>query len=367
MNLFLADTPFSAMVWLALKATAILAAAALLQRLWHGRTSAATRHLTWTLVVASLLVLPFAGRVAPRWSVMVAGPAAQDTALAAAPAIDHRSDTERVAAAAVLDVAPFTTPRHEATIAGAPRVSAWMAALGIYVVGFTAVLLSLALHHWRTRRLAARAAEVRDGPWIELVADASAELGVRRPVRLLRSRDVVLPMTFGTWAPAIVIPATADLWSDDRRRAVLLHELAHVARYDCLTQTVALIACAAYWPHPAVWWVARQLRLERELACDDRVLAAGAEARAYASHLLEIAYSLGGRRAPVLALSMARPSQLEGRLLAALDAARNRRSPGPWVRMTLGAVAAVAVMALAGATPTAREIVPGGPFVAEVL
>ena len=225
------------------------------------------------------------------------------------------------------------------------------------------MLLWLALHHWRTRRLAARATEVRDGPWIALVADAAVALGVRRPVRVLRSREVALPMTFGTWAPAIVIPATAELWPDDRRRAVLLHELAHVVRHDCLTQTLALVACAAYWPHPAVWWVARQLRVERELACDDRVLAAGAEAQAYAGHLLEIAYSLGGRRAPALALSMARPSQLEGRLLAALDDARNRRSPGLAVRLTLGAAMSVVVVALAGARPIAVEIVPSGPAV----
>ena len=172
-------------------------------------------------------------------------------------------------------------------------------------------------------------------------------------------------MTFGTRAPSIVIPATADLWPDDRRRAVLLHELAHVVRYDCLTQTLALIACAAYWPHPAVWWVARQLRVERELACDDRVLAAGAEAHAYAGHLLDIAYSLEGRRAPALAMSMARPSQLEGRLLAALDDARNRRSPGLVVRLTLGAAASVAVVALAGATPIAIETAHRGRGVAE--
>ena len=356
MSLFLADTPFSAVVWLALKATTILAAAALLQALWHRRTSAATRHLTWTLVVASLLLLPIAWRVAPRWSVAVAGPAAHDTTtLAADPAIDHGSGTVGVAATTVPDVAPPGTAPREATIAGARPVSAWMAALGVYAVGLAGVLLSLALHHWRTRRLAARATEVLDGPWIGLLAAASAELGVRRPVRLLRSRDVVLPMTFGTRAPSIVIPATADLWSDDRRRAVLLHELAHVVRYDCLTQTLALIACAAYWPHPAVWWVARQLRVERELACDDRVLAAGAEAHAYAGHLLDIAYSLEGRQAPALAVSMARPSQLEGRLLAALDDARNRRSPGLAVRLTLGAAASVAVVALAGATPIAIE------------
>src|SRR5205085_2589104 len=122
-----------------------------------------------------------------------------------------------------------------------------------------------------------------------------------------------VPVAFGTYQPAIVIPATAEMWDNDRRRAVLLHELAHVARADYFTQSIALAACAMYWFHPVVWWVAKRVRLERELACDDRVIAAGAEPRDYAGHLLEIAYSFGGRRAPALAVCMARPRQLEGR------------------------------------------------------
>ena len=67
-----------------------------------------------------------------------------------------------------------------------------------------------------------------------------------------------------------------------------------------------------------------ELRVERELACDDRVLAAGAPARDYAGHLLEIAHAFGGAPAPATALGMARARQLEHRLLAILDAARNR-------------------------------------------
>ena len=358
MSLLLADTPFSAMVWLALKATTILAAAALLQSLWRRRTSAATRHLAWTIVAASLLLLPIAGRVAPRWSVAAPGPAAHATTVASIdPVVDREAATANVGPARAFDVPPSTTP-GEATIASASRVSPWVVGLVLYVVGAAGVLLSLILHHWRARRLAARATDLIDGPWTTQLAEASEALGVRRRVRLLRSREVVLPMTFGTRAPAILIPATADLWPDDRRRAVLLHELAHVARFDCLTQTLALVACAAYWPHPAVWWVARQLRVERELACDDRVLAAGAEADAYAGHLLEIAYSLGGRRAPALAVSMARPNQLEGRLRAALDPARNRRSPGRVALVTLGAAASLAVMTLAGATPVPIDSPP---------
>ena len=105
---------------------------------------------------------------------------------------------------------------------------------------------------------------------------------------------------------------------------MLLHELAHVARRDCFVQKLTSLACALYWPHPGVWWAARRLRTERELACDDLVLAAGAGPRDYAGHLLDLARSLGAVPAPATALGMARARQLEHRLLAVLDAARNR-------------------------------------------
>src|SRR5204862_6293474 len=116
----------------------------------------------------------------------------------------------------------------------------------------------------------------REPSWLAMLEDATTRLRVRRPVRLLRSDRDGMPLTFGTLAPALVLPASADGWTDDRRRAVVLHEVAQVARFDCLVQRLTAIACAFYWPHPGVWWAARRLRAERELACDDRVLAAGA-------------------------------------------------------------------------------------------
>ena len=124
-----------------------------------------------------------------------------------------------------------------------------------------------------------------------------------------------------------MVPADADTWDEDRRRAVLLHELAHIARRDCLTQMLSAIACAVYWVHPAVWYVARRLRIEREVACDDRVLAAGAHAPNYAGHLLELAYTWSGRRAPALVVGMAGSKKLEGRMRAVLDSTRNRTTP----------------------------------------
>jgi beta-lactamase regulating signal transducer with metallopeptidase domain len=74
----------------------------------------------------------------------------------------------------------------------------------------------------------------------------------------MRSERDVLPLTFGAIAPTIIVPASADEWTADRRWAVLLHELAHVARRDCLVQRIAAFTCALYWPHPGVWWAARR-------------------------------------------------------------------------------------------------------------
>jgi hypothetical protein len=148
------------------------------------------------------------------------------------------------------------------------------------------------------------------------------------------------------------------MWDDDRRRAVLLHELAHVVRFDCLTQTLAEVTVALYWPHPGVWWTARQLRVERELACDDCVLSSGTEAREYASHLLEIAHSLGHYRAPALAVGMARPRQLEGRMMAMLDPARNRSNPAAHRRLLALAIAVGVVAPIAAATVTSVPVAP---------
>jgi hypothetical protein len=169
-----------------------------------------------------------------------------------------------------------------------------------------------------------------------------------------------MPMTIGTIAPVIVVPADADGWDEERRRAVLLHELAHIARYDCLTQLLSAIATAVYWVHPGVWFIARRLRVEREVACDDRVLAAGARASDYAGHLLELAYGWSGRRAPALrghappnleglVVGMAGSQKLEGRMRAVLDPERNRTtlSRRTW---------------LAGAAVTAAVIVPMAIF-----
>jgi beta-lactamase regulating signal transducer with metallopeptidase domain len=361
MNALFVDSTFAAVVWIVIKATALLGCAAAGQFAMSRRLSAASRHLVWMLALVGILVLPLMRIVLPDWPLPVHTTAAHNAVLDAT----HAASAPDVPDVRAMPGASANVDVEDAPVPQAAVVSWWAALLTIYAIGMISMFTFVIVQHWRVRRIASRATGVDEDEWRRLLAEAADRMGVRRPVRLLRSRESTMPMTFGTRRPAIMVPAIADTWPDDRRRAVLLHELAHVGRFDCLTHAVACAACAVYWAHPAAWWAARRLRIERELACDDRVIEAGTEARDYAGHLLEIAYLPSGQRAPALAVGMG-SQNLEGRMRAALDAARNRSVPGLRARVLGMAIAALVLAAVASARPTVvvsateppREIAP---------
>jgi beta-lactamase regulating signal transducer with metallopeptidase domain len=338
----------SLLLGILVKATAILAIAALLDAALGRRAAAATRHLLWTLTIAALLVLPVASLAPPAWQVRIPILRASEALRAGTGAAPSNAEPRSEVRSPRTDASSRAVPvpiadRSVAPDAPARSISLFAVLLVVYACGILLLLARVGLEPFALRRLTRASREPADPAWRAILEEATARLGVRRPVRLLQSAADVMPLTFGTRTPTIVLPASADGWTDDRRRAVLLHELAHIARRDCLVQRFAALTCALYWPHPGVWWAARRLRAERELACDDRVLAAGAPAREYAGHLLDLAHSLRVAPAPATALGMARASQLERRLLAILDAARNRAALGGRGRVVF-LVAAIAVM-----------------------
>jgi hypothetical protein len=125
--------------------------------------------------------------------------------------------------------------------------------------------------------------------------------------------------------PVIILPVEAIDGPQQRLRAVLLHELAHVARADFLIQTTARIACAMHWFNPLVWLAERRLRVECERASDEMVLNAGLSPSDYATHLVDVLMAARpGREAPMGALAMGRRNGLEFRLRAILDDGRPR-------------------------------------------
>lgn len=369
----------------AIKGTIILALAAGATSLMRG-AAAATRHLVWTAAVAGVLALPLLSPFAPHWSLPIlpqriaSAPRALEIPSVSAPSIATPAIDDRIASRPArppraIDVGTVvrqlpmpSVPR--AVSARTPRAwRAWAAriarvnvvpntlagwAIRIWALGALVVLARLVFGTMAVGRLVRRAALPADPTWLALMQRLSRELGIRRPVTLLIGHTGSMPVTTGIVYPVVLLPADAVHWSEERRRAVLLHELAHVERFDALTHIMAQLALAVFWFNPLVAHAERKLRAERERACDDLVLAVGMRATSYADDLLDLVQTLGATPTASAALAMARRSEFEGRLLAILDPAVPRARTSRRTAAIACTIAAVAVVPLAAARPTTR-------------
>jgi hypothetical protein len=178
---------------------------------------------------------------------------------------------------------------------------------------------------------------------------------LRRPIRLLRGEESLMPVTCGILSSVVVLPKEAEGWSDERRRVVLLHELIHVKRRDLLTQTIARVVCAAYWFNPLVWWAVRKLRTEQEWACDERVVATGVAAPDYAGHLLEIARRFDKARMSTVTTSAMATPPLQDRLCAILRPARRHVWSGRTIAVSTLMVLILVSIAMIQLVPAQRQ------------
>lgn len=198
----------------------------------------------------------------------------------------------------------------------------------------------LILGLWRVRSLRRKANVL---PGLDSVLRATLEeCRAVRPVEICTSGDVRVPTAIGFFHPAILIPewAVAELTSDELR-TIVLHEFAHLRRRDDWTNLLQKIVRTVFFFHPAVLWIERRLSLEREMACDDAVLAQTENPHAYARCLVSLAERSFLRRSMAMAqaaISRARDTSL--RLVQILDLERPKATKvfGP-------AVAAVAAFA----------------------
>jgi beta-lactamase regulating signal transducer with metallopeptidase domain len=361
-----------------LKSVVVLGVAAL-ACLAMRRASAAARHLVWSVGVVSVLLLPVLATVLPSWRVPVLPQwrgqerGSEVTPLYRTAALSRV--TARPDARELWEASPASEPTPSLGAAASEskegRRTAKPSGLGthwrlsgvdwaIFGWGIMAVvaLAPVVAGAGALTRLLRRARRMEGEDWSALLGRLQVELGLGRPVRLFEGDGTSMPMTWGHWRPVVLLPADARAWPGDRRRMVLLHELAHIKRWDCLTQMVARLACGLFWFNPLVWVAAWRMRVERERACDDLVLGGGSKASDYADHLLNTAMNLRGHRlAGALAIAMARPSTLEGRLVAILDGKRSRRAVTRWTFLVaFSALACVAVpvaMMKAAAQPEA--------------
>ena len=238
-------------------------------------------------------------------------------------------------------------------------MSALSLVFSVWIAVAMMILLSLAWSALVVRRIVRQARPLTDESWAGPLYEIADRLGLDDAPRLLRSEEAKMPFACGVLRATIVLPAESDGWTLDRRRAVLLHELAHVRRRDLLGHTLGRLACAFYWFHPLVWTAARELRSESERACDDLALSCGTRAADYAEHLLDIVTSIRRDATPSVALAMARRKEFEGRMLAILDPHLRHSSPSRAQSAALIGSLAVIALVVGAAAPARRVLAQG--------
>ena len=124
-----------------------------------------------------------------------------------------------------------------------------------------------------TRRLALDGVSALEPHIATLARNVAARLALRRLVRVAVSSRVTVPMMFGWIRPIILLPAaTIAGLTPVQLEALIAHELVHVRRHDFIVNVLQMIAETVLFFHPAIWWVSRYIRCEREHCCDDAVV-----------------------------------------------------------------------------------------------
>lgn len=325
------------------KATFLLGAAWFITRMPR-RFSAAFRHAIWASAILGTLLLPILVVVMPAWHWTLLGNAAAVWSGGQSAAVSGSTAKMPVTIVDAVLAAP-ATGRWAALL-----LILWGIAFIVFVARMVAGLFGLA-------RVAAHSELLSDEDWQRRATEICGLMKIKRRVWLLQSAQATaMPVTWGALRPAILLPASAVSWPDTRKRSVLSHEIAHIARMDWLFQMFAEMARAIYWFHPLAWIAAGRLRRESECACDDSALNSGIEAANYANDLLDLARTLESpSRNRSAALAIASQTNLERRFSAMLNPSIDRRNLSRRIRALTVLVAMLVLLPLAAVRLPAQD------------
>lgn len=225
------------------------------------------------------------------------------------------------------------------------------------------VRLALSLRHVHMLRRQCRELDARSHPALVEVAQQCSRRGIQRArrIQLLTSGEVRVPAALGFFRPAVILPEwTLRELSPDELKVIVLHELAHLRRWDDWTNLAQKFVKALFFFHPAVWWIDSRLALEREIACDDMVLEQTANAHTYAASLVSVAEKVlaekmrMGRALALAQSALGRVREVSLRVAQILDTKRAPHSRG-W-RPALAMIGTISLVAV-GAMPYAPELI----------
>lgn len=286
-------------------------------------------------------------------------------------------------AVVVTPFVPHMTSRGSATVVSrTPEITlspSWATAiLGAWALIAFLASARLLTGLWRLRELRRNSREIPLSELDPALWETVEQFQSERKVTICSSTDVNVPTAIGFFRPVILIPEwTLRELPAEELRAVLFHEFAHLGRWDDWTNLVQKTVRTIFFFHPAVWWIESRLSIEREMACDDLVLAKTRSPKTYAKCLVSLAEKSLIRRG--LAMTQAAISRAhETTLRLARILSMDPPAATGVVKPVLASVAALAVISFAAlpdlpklvafrepATPsyamTAEDVLPALP------
>ncbi len=219
--------------------------------------------------------------------------------------------------------------------------------VGIWLAGVVLLSSRLLVSWLRARNLVHRNAVEASEHWQRAAARISEALGLTRTVRLLESAALEVPSVIGSLRPVILLPAsTLTGLTPEQIEMVLAHELAHIRRHDFFVNLLQAFIETLMFYHPAVWWMSRRVRIERENCCDDLAVAVCGNPLQYARALTRLEELRDS--ALTVAVAANGGSLLDRIRRIAMDRAESTGISSRWV----AAVAMLSIVVIALAVPS---------------
>jgi HEAT repeat protein/beta-lactamase regulating signal transducer with metallopeptidase domain len=247
-------------------------------------TAARTRYTVSIVTLAAMLVVPVATTLRLYEPMVPAALPERSASLSSAGSVAPAPTAPTAAVRSLPQSDPqpvqFTPLRHRLE-----PVLPWLVV--VWVLGVLILSVRLGYGWMAARRLRTHGTRDVSASLQQVLARLAARLRVHRPVRLLESLLVEVPAVIGWLHPVVLVPASALTGLTPQQLEVLLaHELAHVRRYDYLVNVIQCVIETLLFYHPAVWWVSRRIREEREHCCDDLVVQVCGDPHLYATALV---------------------------------------------------------------------------------
>ncbi len=312
--------------------------AALLHTLWQGAVVAALLWLVLRALPAKRSNLRYVGCVVALLAIVICFSVTWEL-------IDRPVTVRLTSSQSTLTVVPSSVQSPGATLSlhevAQPKSKTtsqieWMRlAAGIWIVGLVVMTVRALRAMLGAGRLRRRCVPIDDPSALLLLDVVRSSMRIARRVELAACEQISSPAVIGIVWPTILLPMSVVTGTDaNTLRMILAHELAHVRRHDYLVNLFQLLIEAVLFFNPAVWWISRQIRIEREACCDARAIASGATPSDYVKAIAAFAQGIAKPQAAVVAMSGQQPGGLLDRVRRALLPSHRPGLRLPWYSLT---------------------------------